>query len=382
MESRPAYLRIAQRVKQEYLTGPDAVPGTRLPTERMFQARFGVSRSTVARALSTLAGEGWIETRQGSGAYISAGRAVSGRLRLLGFVAPVVADPAGATNPILPALHEGLAAEARARGYQLFSACSNHSRNREEEILRHFAGLGVEGAVVYPAYLPEPDGVLPAPPRWPDLPIVVTDIGHESWGRSMVLFDNRRLAADLVRALLARGHRRILFLHRLGFDDHTSVRERAKGWRDAMGEAGLAIPLAWDGWPAESGVDPAASVDEVADRLLALQPFPDAVVAYDDAYAMGLSRALALRGVDVPGAVRVAGFDHHAEGKWFEPAFPTTDPDFARMGRVAIDLVDAAIRTKGGAARTVVLPAPVLWREPSHRGKATRRKGGSVPAFV
>ena len=95
MEDRPVYLRIAQRVKREYLMGPGVVPGTRLPAERALQARFGVSRSTVARALSALAGEGWIESRQGSGAYIVGDSAANG---WIGFVAPVSANQDGATN--------------------------------------------------------------------------------------------------------------------------------------------------------------------------------------------------------------------------------------------------------------------------------------------
>jgi DNA-binding transcriptional MocR family regulator len=44
--------------------------GTRLPTERAFAVELSVSRSTVVAAYDLLRGEGWLESRQGSGTWV------------------------------------------------------------------------------------------------------------------------------------------------------------------------------------------------------------------------------------------------------------------------------------------------------------------------
>ena len=45
-------------------------PGTRLPTEAVLGARYGVSRSAVREAMSMLRSNGVIESRRGSGSFV------------------------------------------------------------------------------------------------------------------------------------------------------------------------------------------------------------------------------------------------------------------------------------------------------------------------
>ncbi len=45
-------------------------PGTRLPNESQLGERFGVNRHTVRQALQSLAREGFVQARQGSGTYV------------------------------------------------------------------------------------------------------------------------------------------------------------------------------------------------------------------------------------------------------------------------------------------------------------------------
>jgi len=59
---------------RSWVDGPDYQPGDRLPTEREISSMLRVSRPTVRRAMMRLQKEGRIEIRQGSGAYVRAGR--------------------------------------------------------------------------------------------------------------------------------------------------------------------------------------------------------------------------------------------------------------------------------------------------------------------
>ncbi|MFX8285796.1 winged helix-turn-helix domain-containing protein, partial [Acinetobacter baumannii] len=60
---------IADQLRSEILDGTLS-PDARLPTEAERAARFGVNRNTVSQALSTLAGEELIVTRQGVGTFV------------------------------------------------------------------------------------------------------------------------------------------------------------------------------------------------------------------------------------------------------------------------------------------------------------------------
>lgn len=47
------------------------LPGMRLPSEKLLCQRFGVSRALVREAAARLKADGWIETRQGAGAFVA-----------------------------------------------------------------------------------------------------------------------------------------------------------------------------------------------------------------------------------------------------------------------------------------------------------------------
>lgn len=66
---RPLALQLADVLRAEIQTGQRR-PGSQLPTESEFQADYGVSRTTIRSALSTLAGEGLVLTRKGFGSYV------------------------------------------------------------------------------------------------------------------------------------------------------------------------------------------------------------------------------------------------------------------------------------------------------------------------
>lgn len=54
------------------IAGGEFAPGARLPTEKQLVERFDVSRAVVREAIARLKTEGFVETRQGSGAYVTA----------------------------------------------------------------------------------------------------------------------------------------------------------------------------------------------------------------------------------------------------------------------------------------------------------------------
>ncbi|MGH2635557.1 MAG: PLP-dependent aminotransferase family protein [Actinomycetota bacterium] len=65
----PLYRRLADSIRSA-IRGGELSSGTRLPTERALAVELSVSRSTVVAAYDLLRGEGWLESRQGSGTWV------------------------------------------------------------------------------------------------------------------------------------------------------------------------------------------------------------------------------------------------------------------------------------------------------------------------
>ena len=66
---RPLSLQLADVLRAEIQEGIRG-PGSQLPTESEFQRDYGVSRTTIRAALSTLAAEGLVVTRKVFGSYV------------------------------------------------------------------------------------------------------------------------------------------------------------------------------------------------------------------------------------------------------------------------------------------------------------------------
>lgn|SRR5574340_1074332 len=57
---------------EQRIRAAEFAPGARLPTEKQLSEMFGVSRAVVREAVSRLRADGFVETRQGAGAYVCA----------------------------------------------------------------------------------------------------------------------------------------------------------------------------------------------------------------------------------------------------------------------------------------------------------------------
>jgi DNA-binding LacI/PurR family transcriptional regulator len=147
--------------------------------------------------------------------------------------------------------------------------------------------------------------------------------------------------------------------HVTGPLDWVEARQRRDGWRLAHDLRGVAPgPEVAGDWSARSGYEAALTLLE--DESLS------AVFAANDAMALGVLRALHESGRDVPGAVRVVGFDDVPEAGHYWPPLTTVRQDFGALGRTAVELT---VRTLGGeddASAELVEPVLVARRSSGH----------------
>lgn len=169
--------------------------------------------------------------------------------------------------------------------------------------------------------------------------------------------DNAAGAAAATRHLIAQGRRRIAFVGDRSAGS-PEFRERHRGYREALREAGLAADPQLQ---VEAALlDLHAGAEAVA-RLLARGARFDAIVAASDQIAISAMNGLHRTGLRVPQEVAVVGFDDIPLSALTTPALTTVRQDPSLAGEHLVDLLTAAI--DGRAAGSVMLAPQLVVRE-------------------
>ena len=131
----------------------------------------------------------------------------------------------------------------------------------------------------------------------------------------------------VVDELVSLGHRD--FVHVSGPLEWWASRNRASAYEAALARHGLRSRGTTAGnWSSASGYK--AGLELSLDGVTA-------IVAANDQMALGLLRALSERGVSVPGAVSVTGFDDVPESEYYLPPLSTVRVDYEQQGRTLMN---------------------------------------------
>ncbi len=188
------------------------------------------------------------------------------------------------------------------------------------------------------------------------IPVVLTQ-GVQSGQVMAAGIDQRRGGQLATEHLLEDGTGSVA--HVTGPLDWIEARQRREGWRLAHELRGVAPgPEVAGDWSARSGYLAALSLLEDASVTT--------VFAANDAMALGVLRALHERGRDVPGEVRVVGFDDVPEAGHYWPPLSTVRQDFGALGRSAVDLTVRALSGESSASAELVEPVLVPRRSTGH----------------
>ncbi len=354
MSSRPLHIRLAHRIRADYLPVGTKADGKRLPTERELEEKYHVSRPTIAKALSLLVAEGLIYRRQGSGTYTrpQIPSLMSDEKRLIGIVAPT------SNATVILDLFDGVERTALQAGYRVLLSSSGQNYEREKQVVGELIQDGASAIVLYPmsrTVQQLADDYLLT--EWLDFPIVLVDIATPSQGRNQVVFDNYRLGYDMTMHLLNQGHRDIAMMTPVDDYYHVSTMERIRGHEKAYMKVGVPIHREWPyrihHWGEENDAFPAFSkwvkAWEKGGRKIT------AFIAYEDDTAIEVIMACQQLGIRVPEDLTVVGFDNSPFARHFQPAFTSSSPDFVRMGEIAAELVLGQCQYQNGQNEGVMI---------------------------
>ncbi len=288
---------------------------------RVINGGSRVDPETLAHVRSVIEAVGYVPN--------NAARVLTGaRTKIIGLVAP------GTVDPFFASCAEVIESVARAHDSLLIVSTTQNDVHKEmasvSALLRH----RVEGLIIAPAS-PDSKQLLAFLNRT-TIPVIALD---RPIGRSnipYVVADNCMGARVATKHLIEHGYEHIACL--TGEDTLYTIRERLRGYREAMNAAGL-IPRT-----ITSVVDQASAAAAV-DQLFASAKRPQALLTLKNKTTIYTYDALQERNISVPDSVALLGYDDFELAATLRPSVTVVQQPIEDLGRAAADLLFKELNT-------------------------------------
>ena len=255
------------------------------------------------------------------------------------------------TNEYYALLFKAIDASMTSAGFTSILFNTNEDSAREGEFLRYFHSAQVDGLIAATsgssAYGQLSDSMLDRIVFVDNIPAVTRPVRY-------IGSDNVASSRELTEHLIARGHRRIATL--VGSLAESSARERLEGFQACLRQHRLSLPASWivktnflydDGY-------------RKAGELLASPDRPTAVIAQNNVLAYAVIRVANELGLQVPGDLAVACFDHIDVYGFMRPVITTVLQPIDEIAAIACgELMDRIGGSSSGPGRTML---PVSFR--------------------
>jgi LacI family transcriptional regulator len=233
-------------------------------------------------------------------------------------------------EPFYTKIFLGTEIEARRLRYYILLTTVAPSRTDSEEIPRFLLEQNVDGVIVagkiHPSWIDEIQGR--------HLPIVLIDFETPRYDLSSVMIDNRSGIHKAMGYLSQCGHQRIAFIG--GDLKHPSINARYAAYKECVASFDLEAPESYVSIEQEdSGIENGFAAAK--DVMLSSDVKPTAIIAANDAMAIGAMRYLQSAGYIVPDDVSVVGFDNIEASEQTSPRLTTLQVPKEEMGAIAVN---------------------------------------------
>ena len=277
----------------------------------------------------------------------------SGRTNVISLMIPDL------RNAYFAELADSVMRAAAERGLSVLIEQFGDERDREIDVLRQPRSQMVDGVLYSVLALDQSDVDIIAGIA---TPVVLLGERIFNGPRDHVTMQNVEGARAATEHILGLGRRRIAALGAHPGEVIGSAALRLDGYRAALDAAGLPydedLIVTVGSWHRRNGA-------EGMRELLARGTEFDAVVAFNDAIALGALRVLQEAGLRVPEDVAVIGFDDIDETQYSMPTLSTIDPGREEIARTAIDLLLRRIEGAGEpfTPEEILVPFRLVARE-------------------
>lgn len=202
-------------------------------------------------------------------------------------------------NPFYEELAQGIEDAIDDAGLTVLIGYSREDSARELKILNSMIGAGFKGVIVTPVGARNQVFDM-----FRDSNVRVAYISQtdELPEQCSVSIDQVRGGYIGIEFLHSLGHRKILWVS--GPKHHHQSNQRLVGITQAAAALGIEISIM-----VSESLDFVGG-EQIAPKIVAAGPLPDAIFAANDSLAMGIINYFSAKGIDVPGAVSILGYDN------------------------------------------------------------------------
>ncbi|MBM3716247.1 MAG: LacI family transcriptional regulator [Actinobacteria bacterium] len=328
VEKRPSLHEIAQHAGVSVST-----------VSRFVNGQLSLSPATESRVRGAMSELGWSRTAKTS-------RTRAARTDVIGLVVPQIG------NMYFGRIAERIVAAAEAQGLSVMTVSTFSHARKEHDYVELLLDRGVD-AIVYAGNHTTNEALSQAVSQ--GVPVVVIDEAiADATPHDTVLVDDYAGAYQAVAHLAAAGHERIALVS--GPSGLNSVRERRRGWEDALVKAGID--------PARQVVHSGPFSEDFGagalSHLLSADEQPTAVFAASDTIALGILAGAASYGLRIPADLSVVGFDDVPAAGYVSPRLTTVRTPAEKMAATAVSMVIERLDDPGRDARTATVPVALV----------------------
>lgn len=327
--------------------------GDKLPSMRDLAESLGVHMHTVRQAYQRLEADQLVSVRTRRGTvvlpYNPAAVAERGADRPSYLIGVILPSPASFYTPFIRAIQDG----ARDLRYLPLFCYTFENPFLVDTYFNQLIARQVDGFILASLSLPS---LLEKPDLQDSYPPIVT-VDMPDMPGYKVMLDNQGAAYQGTKHLLDHGYRRIgLIIPPLECPNVTPFYE---GYQQAYQEAGLEtepelltqVEGFWENFGRQG-----------AEQLLNQEQQPDAILAASDSLALGAMNTIKEEGFSIPGDIALAGYNDIPAAALVSPGLTTVAVPVARMGELALEILQELMEGKKPARKTTTIPTELIIR--------------------
>lgn len=215
--------------------------------------------------------------------------------------------------------------EATVFGYTVIIVCTQEKEQNEAECLRQLMSRRVDGIVAVPSgHSPKEFEMIAE-----QVPIILIDRYFESSSLPYICTDNYCGALMATEYLINHGHKRITCIQGPPFQ--TPVRERVRGYNDALKNAGLSeySNVAGEDFTIQNGYIETKLVLSYNDR-------PTAILALSNTILLGAIKAISESQMKISDDISIISFDNNQFLDYMTPSITRIEQPIQEIGILAI----------------------------------------------
>jgi DNA-binding LacI/PurR family transcriptional regulator len=259
------------------------------------------------------------------------------------------------SNPFFAEIARSVENQGDSRGYSLVICSTDNKDERLERYLSLLQQKSVDGMIIGTGIKKKEmlDRMLER-----SVPIVMIARELPEIDVQTVVVDDFAGGVLAAKHLLGLGHSRMSVLAEA--PQVSSSRERIRGFRQALAEAGLELP---EERVRESSEDLVKDGKCRAMELLSHKERPTAIFCCNDLLAVGALQAAKQLQIGVPSELSIVGFDNTILASVTDPPLTTVAQPMELMGTIAVDLVIGQLNKEPAVQQRKVLSPELIIRQ-------------------